>query len=135
MRTQLGAKELVELGRSKCPPGKIRRKGFTRSDGTRVRSGCVKDVGAKGKTPKSRRYIKNLKEGAMDGWEHNETASKRHTAIRKDVRQVGCRKTIQRLTAIKVLNKRQSPVASRAANTDMAWLRKQGFCKLKEKGD
>lgn len=87
----------------------------------------------KKKAPKGRRYIKNLKEGAMDGWSHTKSAASRHRAIREDVGQVGCRKTIQRLTAIKVLNKRQSPGAAKKANTDMAWLRKQNFCKLKSK--
>lgn len=129
------SEELIELGRShSCPTGKIRRKGYTTKKGTRVKSACVTDKGRKGKTPPSRRFIKNLKEGAMDGWSHTKSAASRHRAIREDVSQVGCEKTIQRLTAIKVLNKNQSPGAAKKANTDMAWLRKQNWCGLKTKG-
>ena len=49
-RIQLGARELVELGRS-CGPGRILRSGFTRRDGTYVKPSCVKDQGAPGRTP------------------------------------------------------------------------------------
>lgn len=133
------AEDLIEMGRKRCGRGEIRRRGYTikkgDAKGTRVAPTCVPDKGAPGKAPPSKRYIKDLKEGALDGWHHNESAKKRRAAIRKDVRQVGCRKTILRLNAMRVLNKRQAPAAARTAVTDMNWLRKQDFCKLKTKNE
>ena len=51
MRVKLGAKELVEMGARKCPPGKTfrkahMRKGYVRKDGVRmgaarISSSCI----------------------------------------------------------------------------------------------
>lgn len=40
-----------------CPNGKIRRKSYTRSNGTYVPSTCVKDMGKPGRTPKRKRIL------------------------------------------------------------------------------
>lgn len=132
MRIRLGARELVELGRS-CGPGRILRRGFTRKDGTYVKPECVKDQGARGKTPPSRRVLPQPKEGSLKGWRAEASASSRHQALRKAVRAEGCRNTISRLTLERNFTKKTSPKTSRTAAADATWLHDQRFCRLKTK--
>ena len=42
-------------GNRRCPKGQIWRTGYTRKDGTRVKGGCIKDRGRRGKTARGAR--------------------------------------------------------------------------------
>lgn len=132
MKIQLGARELVELGRH-CGPGQILRKGYTRNDGTYVAPGCVQDQGARGRTPASKRILPQPKAGMLKGWETKKSAGQRHEALRKAVKAEGCHSVISRLNLERGLTKRTSPKTAATAKKDWQWLRKQGFCKLKTK--
>jgi len=132
LKVQMGARELVELGRG-CGPGQIMRRGFTRKDGAYVPPGCVKDQGAPGRTPASKRILPQPKAGALKGWEAKKSAEQRHASLRKAVKAEGCRNVISRLSLERGFTKRTSPSTAAKAKADQAWLRKQGFCKLKTK--
>lgn len=132
IRVQLGARELVELGRG-CGPGRILRKGYTRRDGTYVAPGCVKDQGAPGKTPASKRVLPSPKAGMLKGWKATDAAPKRHEALKKAVKAESCRSVISRLTLEHNLTYRTSPRTARTAAGDAQWLHNRDFCKLKTK--
>ncbi len=139
------AEELIELGRTGngCKPGKIRRKGYTRKDGTHVKSGCVKDTGKRGKTPASKKVLPKPKKGDLScrgrDWSHKQPASTRRSIIKciveKKLRGTAnsCRAAILDLNLLANFTKRTSPSTHRKARADMAWVRKQGWCRLKSK--
>lgn len=93
----------------KCPKGKIIRKAYTRSDGTKVKAVCIKDKGVVGKTIKKYKVINNLKEGKLKkyGYSTKKDASKRLKALVKSMNAVGYDKTVERLTALRVLSRRE----------------------------
>ncbi len=136
------AKELIELGRT-CPRGKVRRQGYTRKDGTRVKSGCVKDTGKPGKTPKSKRVLPKPKKGDLScrgrDWSHKQKASTRRGIIKciveKKLRGTAdsCRAAIADLNLLANYTKRTSPSTYRKARADMAWVHEQPWCRLKSK--
>jgi hypothetical protein len=132
VKIQMGARELVELGRG-CGPGQIMRRGFTRKDGAYVAPGCVKDQGAPGRTPASKRILPQPKAGMLKGWEAKKSADQRHASLRKAVKAEGCRNVINRLSLERGFTKKTSPKTAATAKKDWQWLRKQGFCKLKTK--
>jgi len=95
-----------------CPPGKIRRvasrvraysrKGYTRSDGTRVKaasvrslrrgSACVPDKGKPGRTPKSQRVLPKIgKPGLLrnQGYDTDKPAAARQVSLLKAANQKG----------------------------------------------
>lgn len=133
MKVSLGAKELVELGRMRCGPGKILRRGFTRKDGTYVKPGCVEDQGAPGRTPASKRVLPAPKPGSLKGWRSDDGAPQRHAALKKAVRAEGCRSVILRLNLEANFTKKTSPKTYRKARQDMDYLRNQDWCRLKTK--
>lgn len=135
----------VELGK-KCPSGQIwrtgyERKGYTRKDGehvkaTHVPGGCITDVGLPGKVPASRHWAKFPAKGQfIPGWHHNDPASTRHAAIKKDLRHEhnNCLRVQHKLLQERNITKRTSPSTSRTAEADRRWLVTQGFCHLKGK--
>ncbi len=136
------AEELIELGRT-CPRGKIRRKGYTRKDGTRVKPGCVKDTGKPGKTPKSKKVLPKPKKGDLScrgrDWNHKQKASTRRGILKciveKKLRGTidPCRAAILDLNLLANFTKRTSPSTHQKARSDMAWVRKQRWCRLKSK--
>ncbi len=136
------AEELIELGR-KCPSGKIWRKGFTRKDGTKVKSDCVKDVGKPGKTPKAKRVLPKPKTGALScrgrDWEKTDPKKERYEIIECIVTKKlrgkpdPCRTAILDLNLLANFTKRTSPGTHRKARADMAWTRRQKWCRLKTK--
>jgi uncharacterized protein DUF5771 len=132
-KISLGARELVELGRMRCGPGRILRRGYTRKDGTYVKPGCVEDQGERGKTPAAKRILPQPKEGSLKGWRADASSSSRHAALRKAVKAEGCRNTISRLSLERGFTKKTSPKTAATAAGDQNWLRKQGFCRLKGK--
>ena len=136
------AEELIELGRT-CPRGKIRRKGYIRKDGTRVKAGCVKDTGKPGKTPKGKRVLPKPKKGDLScrgrDWSHKQKASTRRGILKCIVEKKlrgkvdPCRTAILNLNLLANFTEDTSPSTHRAARSDMAWTRKQGWCRLKSK--
>lgn len=101
----------------KCPKKKIvkkayKRKAYTRSDGTRVKASkvkrtCVKNKGAKGKTMAKYKVIGQLKEGKLKkyGYSTKKNMAGRLRALKKSVKKVGYDKTVERLTALRVLSR------------------------------
>lgn len=132
LKIQMGARELVELGRG-CGPGQIMRRGFTRKDGAYVPPGCVKDQGAPGRTPASKRVLPAPKPGTLKGWKASDSADKRHAALKKAVKAESCRVVINRLTLEHNFTYRTSPRTARTAAGDAQWLHNRNFCKLKTK--
>jgi hypothetical protein len=122
------AKVVIEMGRGGCGPGKIRRKAYTRKDGTHVRSGCIIDRGKPGKGPDT---LPKPKKGHLKGWHADESAAKRRRALKKWTKRTNCRKTIGKLTLLRNLS--DDPQVDRAAKADAQWLHDQGFCKLESK--
>lgn len=133
MRIKMGARELVELGRRDCGPGQIRRRGFTRKDGSYVAPSCVQDQGSPGKTSAWKRVLPVPTEGSLKGWKADASAEKRHSSLRKAVKSEGCRSVILRLNLEANYTKKTSPKTHRTARQDMNWVRKQDICKLKGK--
>jgi hypothetical protein len=130
-RIKMGAEELVELGRT-CGRGKILRSGYRRGDGVYVRPSCVKDQGATGKTPASKRVLPKPKHGSLGAWKKNMTDQKRHASLKKVVERRGCQRVIGSLTLLRNLS--ADPGTKATAKADAKWLHNQGFCKLKGKG-
>lgn len=131
LKINMGAKELIELGRRRCGPGKILRSGFTRKDGTFVKPACVPDKGAPGKTPASKRILPKPVPGELGRWTKNIPASSRHSALKKVVERRGCKKVIWSLT--RLANLTTDPPTKTKARSDARWLHDQNFCRLKTK--
>lgn len=126
------SEELIELGRS-CRKGQILRRGFTTRRGNRVPPACVRDTGAPGKTPKSRRVLPVPEPGFLRGWKKGMPDRRRHELLLEVNRREGCASTIRRLNLLANYTKRTSPDTYRQAREDMDWLRHQGACRLKSK--
>jgi len=123
-----------------CPPGKIRREGYTatrkkksfigrllkRGTTYRVKPTCVKDRGAKGVGPA---VIGPLKKGDLTskGYAATDSASQRHAALAQAVGAYGRLATLRKLNAIAVLNKTTSPSRAKTFKTDRDWVKKTYF--------
>jgi len=105
-----------------CPSGTIRRKSFTRKNGTHVKSACVRDVGRPGIGP--------LKKGELSKYGYSMTAkaSSRHRALNKATRKYGSLSVYRKLNALSVYTKRTSPKTSKTAKADRNYIgRKVGY--------
>jgi len=137
------------LSRKNCPPGMIRRKGYTRKYSTAVRqrgftvkkstgskyhvvptaknmhvnSSCIKNVGLPGKSAK---LFGPLKKGelAKHGYSFKGSESERHAALRKAIDDYGKTSVYHKLNAVTKLTKRASPRASNVFSKDREWVRK-----------
>ena len=80
-----------------------------------------KDVGAPGR---GRKIIPSLEAGELTkhGYRFGASASRRHTALSKSVREDGYRTTLGRLIALQVFFKRVRPSYSKKAIADRKWL-------------
>jgi hypothetical protein len=125
------AEYLIEMGRARCKKGEILRKGFQRKDGVRVKATCVPDTGLPGKTPASRRFLPEMGPNPLGGWKKGMPAGERHSRLRKQVDQKGCRRVIQDLNAL--ANTTTDRPTETKMRQDAKWLHNQGFCKLKTK--
>lgn len=118
----------MEGSSRKCPDGKIRRVGYTRRNGVRVKSSCVKDMGAVGRwqTVKRMAGIGPLKHGHLKnlGYDATTSANKRHQAIDKAVKRYGKVSTLRKLNAIATYTKRTNPSRSKTYRTDMHYVQK-----------
>lgn len=115
-----------------CPPGKIRRAGYTRkayrrSDGTRVAearvpASCIKDLGKPGKGKR----LFTLKKGGLSkyGYSLSEIQDVRHSALIKAMEDgVSTGYLWKRLNAIEILNRNTNPKTAEKIKSDMEWLR------------
>lgn len=152
MKVRMGAEELVELGRKRCPPGKILRKSFSFiRDGKRVRvpSTCVVDRGAPGKTPPAQQWAREIPElrgaaimpvlgrqdnGFLPGWNAADSPEKRMAAVKKNVAKDGCLVVSRKLVVIHNLNFRQNPSVAQKAMSDRDKAVGKDWCKLKGNG-
>lgn len=86
----------------------IRRRGYTRSDGTKVRSAWVPDKGAPGKTPKRKRVLPKLKENGLGrfGYKLRGNRLSRRRAISAAMKSEGGLPIIRRLVVLRSYHKR-----------------------------
>ena len=129
MDDDYAAASALEGGYPSCPAGKIRRVGYTRKNGVKVRSKCIKDRGAVGRWQTIKRMIGigPLKKGHLKGVGYDATASAptRHAALDKAVRRYGRNSTIRKLNAIATYTKRTTPSRSKTYRTDMHYIQKK----------
>lgn len=104
----------------KCKKGEIRRKGYTRKDGVKVKSTCIKDRGLKGKGPK----LFKLRKGTLSrhGYTLDKKAADRRKALDKAVKAEGHLAVIRKLNALSILQKNTNPVNSRKFKYDQQWV-------------
>lgn len=114
MSTKPPSKLSNKKGTRVARPGYIRRKGYTRSDGTKVRSAWVLDKGAPGKTPKRKQVLPKLKENGLKrfGYTLSNNQTSRQKAIRTAMKEEGKLPVLRRLVVIRSYHKR-SPYFSR----------------------
>ena len=120
-------------GGKTCPSGKILREGYTatrkkktilgrllnRGTTYRVKASCIKGPAV----------IGPLKQGDLKsvGYDHTDSAEKRHAALIKAVSLYGPLSTLRKLNAIAVLNKNVAPTRANTYRTDRNWVKKMYF--------
>lgn len=119
-------------GSSACPPGKIRRSGYTairRGKRYTVKSSCITDRGAKGRWQTVRRMmgIGPLSKGDLTslGYSHTHGTAERHMSLDRAVQKYGRAATIRKLNAIATYSKRTAPSRARTYRTDMHYVQKK----------
>lgn len=126
--------------KKRCPKGSIsrnsytyKRKGSKRS--IRVKPACVKSKGLRSRGKKSRSVIPKLKKGGLKkyGYAVHDSATARHTALKKALKVYGYSTLIKKLNAVKVLSKNTSPKNSRIYGSDIRYVQKLGGGKSKSK--
>ena len=114
---------------SKCPEGQIRRKAYTRKDGTFVKSTCVKDRGLPGKTPLKRRSLPIPVKGALGKYGYSNIAKTlardRREALLKGVKDTDYATIIRRINLIANYNKNSNPQVFKRIKSDITWMQKQ----------
>lgn len=116
------------------PRGTIRRKAFTRKNGTKVRAKMVRDMGAPGKWRARHMYapgIGKLKSGDLKavGYDVTSSVTRRHKAVKRAVAKYGRSSTIKKLNAVAVYTRRTSPAKSKKFKADMKFAQKAGMMK------
>lgn len=117
----------------RCPPGKIVRSAYTRrviskngvSKTIRVKTSCVKDMGARGKLPAGAPKIGPLKKGELSrfGYSYKHPESDRRQAIRNAIKELGALNLYRKLDAVAKLTVLTSPKASQTFAADRDWIR------------
>ena len=123
---------LIEMNTKRCTRGMIRRNSYTRRSPsgkkTHVPSSCIKDVGVSGKGFQGiGPGIGQLEEGELSkfGYEHvvKLSASDRHAALSKAVKEYGWLTVFRKLNALYVLTKNTSPATSTLFRNDRNWIK------------
>jgi hypothetical protein len=106
-----------------CKRGMILRRAYTRKNGVRVKSACIKDLGKPGKGSV---LIGPLKSGELKkyGYSLKLAASRRHSALKKSVKAYGRGTLIKKLNALRVLHKNTHPVYSHNALNDLKYVQR-----------
>ncbi len=111
---------------AKCSRGKIRRKAYTRKDGTYVKSTCVPDKGKPGKTPARKKVLPVPVKGNLTKFGYfdvkNTTAKVRRAALLKAVKAAGYATIVRRVNLVANYNKLSDPKVHRIMRSDMAWM-------------
>lgn len=104
---------------------RIKRKGYRRKDGTRVKGTTylAKDTGKPGRTPESKKLPFRLRPGFLKGWKKSQAAGTRHRILDNVIRREGYATVSRRLTALK--NVSPDSGTDRAANADLNWMREK----------
>ena len=110
----------------------IRRRAYTRKNGTRVRARMVRDMGAPGKWQYEHMGapgIGKLKEGplAAVGYSVSKKTSTRRKAVDEAVKRYGKLSTLRKLNAVAVYTRRTSPAKSRAFKSDVKYVQKKYY--------
>jgi len=109
----------------KCKKGEIVRSAYTRKDGTRVRATCVKDRGAPGKTPASKRVLPKPVKGSLGKYGYSNikgtSAIDRRNALIDAVRGEGYATIIRRLNLLSNYNKNNEQVYN-ILQSDIRWM-------------
>lgn len=107
----------------RCSSGQIRRKSYTRKNGTYVRSTCVPDTGKPGKTPKSKRVLPKLSPGRLSKYGYSTTKPDlvRRVALANAIEAEGYGTIIKRLVVISNYNKNTLPTAHAVLRSDIKW--------------
>lgn len=111
-----------------CPKGKIRRKSYTRQDGTYVRSTCVPDKGKPGKTRASNKVLPKPIPGELSKYGYsnikNTLAGKRRKALTRAVKDAGYATIVRRVNLIANYNKLSNPRVHKIMRSDITWMQK-----------
>ena len=101
---------------------RVHRKGFTRSDGTRVHGSTfeIRDRGRIGRGPE---VFPPLEEGGLGGWHSDESKSVRREHLREVADRDGWHTVFHRLDALAKLNKRTNKELARKARSDANYAR------------
>lgn len=103
---------------------KIRRSGYTRKDGIRVKSTLIEDQGKPGKGPK---IFGKLKKGTLRkyGYSVKNESRERQKALSEAVDEYGPGVVIKKLTVVGNLMSRTNPTYTQRFRADSAWVKKK----------
>ena len=113
-----------------CPPNTILREGYTKKNGTRVHSTCIKDVGKSGKTPKNARLPTPSDDLHLSkyGYDVHASNEKRNNALanavlgiekeKKITRKDAVRKILRHLNLLSILQRNTNPKISAILKKD-----------------
>lgn len=104
---------------------RVKRKGYRRRDGTRVKGTTflMKDMGKRGRTPESKKLPFRLRPGFLRGWKKSQSAGTRHRILAKLIRRDSYATISRRLTALKNVSPDRG--TDRAVNADLNWMREK----------
>ena len=100
----------------------IRRRGYTRKDGTRVKSTRyrAKNLGHRGRGPK----IFKLKPGGLPGYHARNSTRARHAALHRILMTTPAATVWHRVHALSILTKRTHPNLSRVYSMNARYIKK-----------
>lgn len=112
----------------KCPKGMIRRKAYSRKSSksqkrVHVKSACVKDMGAVGKTPKAKRVLPALGDEihlSKYGYTTSENKEKRESSLKRASKKHGTLPILRRLNLIR--NYQADEKAKRVMSKDVKFM-------------
>jgi hypothetical protein len=135
--------------KNNCPPGYIKRKGYTRrfrpnvkESGFTVRrkgkvytvrpkansiyvdAACIKNRGLPGKGPKEGEGIGKLRKGELIkyGYQYRLSDALRHSALKKAIKRYGALSVYRKLDAVAKLSLRTAPDAAKIFSLDRDWV-------------
>ena len=102
------------------------RKPYTRADGTKVKGAKVptSKITDRGKPGKGLKLIPKLKKGTLAkfGYTSKESDSKRHASLVKAKSSLSYKSVIDKLVAVRTLNKTTNPKVAAIFGSDIRWL-------------
>ena len=108
-----------------CPSGKIKRKEYTTKRGTKVESTCIKNVGAPGKTPESKKVLPKLKEGYLGkyGYRLANNDTKRKASLHEAMKNEGDLEVLRRVVVLRTYMKNE-PLKFKKLDKDVKYIQK-----------